>query len=97
VPLQGAQNVHVTFWAKVSSFEGADRALVKVSPDGGVFQTVKVFTAADSDNTYRFHDIDLSKVAMTASLRVAFDAEMSATGDSWLLDGIRVTGVRPSP
>ncbi len=34
---------------------------------------------------------------MTATFSIAFDAEMSSTGDYWFIDAIQVTGVRPSP
>ncbi|PYN90404.1 MAG: hypothetical protein DMD89_33675 [Candidatus Rokuibacteriota bacterium] len=95
--LSGAQNVRLTFWAKVRSFEGSDKALVKVSPDGVTFTTVKVFTSADSNNTYRYYDLDLAGFAMTANFSIAFDAEMSSTGDNWFIDNIQITGARPSP
>jgi hypothetical protein len=95
--LSGAQNVRLTFWAKVRSFEGSDKALVKVSPDGVAFTTVKVFTSADSNDTYRYYDLDLAGFAMTATFRIAFDAEMSSTGDYWFIDNIQITGVRPPP
>src|SRR5207249_1428430 len=66
VDLSGARNVHFTFWAKVKSFESSDTALVKVSPAGVTFTTVKVFTRADNNNTYRYYDIDLASFTMTA-------------------------------
>jgi hypothetical protein len=34
---------------------------------------------------------------MTATFTIAFDAEMSSTSDSWFIDNIQITGVRPSP
>jgi len=58
---------------------------------------VKIFTAADSTNTYQYYDLDLTSFAMTATFSIAFDAEMSSTGDYWFIDNIQVTGVRPSP
>src|SRR5437899_6245074 len=93
--LSGAQNVHLTFWAKVRSFESSDKALVSVSSDVVPFTTDKVFTSADRDNTYRYYDLDLTSFAMTATFSIAFDAEMSSTGDYWFIDNIQITGVRP--
>ena len=61
------------------------------------FTTVKVFTSADSTNTYRYYDLDLAGFALTATFSVAFDAEMSSTGDYWFIDNIQVVGVRPQP
>jgi hypothetical protein len=95
VNLLSAQNVHLTFSAKVNSFESSDKALVKVSPDGVTFTTVKVFTSADSNNTYRYYDLDLTSFMMTTTSRIAFDAEMSSDVDYWFIDNIQVTGVRP--
>ena len=89
--------MRLTFWAKVNSFESSDTALVKVSPDRVTFTTVRVFTSADSTNTYRYYDLDLAGFAMTATFSIAFDAEMSSTGDYWFLDNIQIVGVRPQP
>jgi hypothetical protein len=94
VNLSAATSVHLTFWSKVSSFESSDKAFVKVSPDGVTFTTVKVFTAADSNNAYQYADIDLGTFPMTSTFSIAFDAEMSPDGDFWFLDDIRITGVR---
>src|SRR5438876_172532 len=94
VDLSGARNVHLTFWAKVKSFESSDTDLVKVSQDGVTFTTVKVFTRADSNNTYRYYDIDLVSFTMTANFSIAFDAEMSSTGDYWFIDNIRIKGMK---
>jgi len=99
VDLSGARDVHLTFWAKVKSFERSDTALVKVSPDGVTFTTVKVFTSADSNSTYRYYDIDLATCAtttcpMTATFSIVFDAEMSSTGDYWFIDNMRILGVK---
>jgi suppressor of ftsI len=92
--LRNASNVHLTFWAKVSSFEGADSAEVEVRLVGGAFTTVKTFTAADSDGLWHFYDLDLSGLALPANFKVLFDANMSAADDSWYLDDIRIDGVR---
>jgi hypothetical protein len=85
---------HLTFWAKVRSFESSDKARVRVSPDGTSFTTILTVTSADSDNTYRSYAIDLSGFTMTTTFTIAFDAEMSSTGDEWFVDNIQVTGVR---
>jgi FtsP/CotA-like multicopper oxidase with cupredoxin domain len=86
--------VHLKFWAKVSSFEEADLAEVKVSTAGGTLVTVKTFTAADSDDQYHYYDLDISSLAVTPQVRVVFDANMNAAGDSWYIDAIRVDGLR---
>jgi len=93
VNLSGASDVRLRFWAKINSFENSDIAEVKVSPDGLNFTTVKTFTAADSDNLYHFHEIDLSGFQMTSGFVIMFDAEMSGRGDRWYLDDIEIFGV----
>jgi len=93
VNLAGASAVHLTFWAKVSSFESGDTAEVWVSPDGVNYTRVKVLTSADGNNVYRFHDIDLSGFAMTSNFRVAFDGDMNATNDLLYIDDIDIIGV----
>lgn len=94
VDLSGASSVHLTFWAKVSSFESGDRAEVWVSPDGVNYTLVRTLTSADGNNVYRFFDIDLSGFAMTSNFRIAFDADMNATSDNFYVDDIDVVGVR---
>ncbi len=94
VNLAGASGVRLRFWAKVVSFEGSDQALVRVSPDGVTYTTVRTFTAADGDGVYRFYDLDLSGFAMTSDFRIAFDAQMSGSGDRWFIDDIEVYGLR---
>ncbi len=93
VDLSGASSVHLTFWAKVKSFEGSDEALVLVSPDGVNYSTVAVFTSADSDNTYHFYDLDLTGFPMSGDFRIAFDGEMNSPKDYLFLDDIEIIGV----
>lgn len=90
VDLSGRSGVHLTFFAKVSSFESGDTADVEVSPDGTSWTTVKTFTSADSDDTYHFFDIDLSSFSMTSQFFIAFDANMNAVGDRLFIDNVDV-------
>jgi FtsP/CotA-like multicopper oxidase with cupredoxin domain len=87
-------NLHLKFWAKVSSFEAADIAEVKVTTLGGTLVTVKTFTAADSDGAYHYHDLDLSGLAFGNLVKVMFDAGMSAADDVWTIDDIELIGLR---
>ena len=83
-----------TFWAKVYSFEGSDSAAVLVSSDCVNYSTVQVFTSSVSDNRYHAYDIDLSGFTMTSNFRIAFDANMSSSGDYFYVDDIDIIGVR---
>ena len=94
VDLTGVRDVRLVFWSRVKSFEGAERALVQVSTDGVTYDTVQTFTVADSDDTWRRYDLDLSAYDDTARLRIQFDAEMGSAADRWFVDGIEVRGVR---
>ena len=79
----------------MSSFESADIAEVKVALGGGVLATVKTFTPADSDDQYHFYDIDLSAYALPATtVKVIFDAGMSASDDLWYIDDVVLTGLK---
>ena len=44
VNLSGKSGVHLSFYAKVQSFEGSDTATAQVSPDGTNWTTVKTWT-----------------------------------------------------
>jgi len=90
VNLSGWSNVALRFWAKVSSFEGSDKAWVKVN-DGSGWVTVYTFTRAHSDNLYHFYQISLPGM-MTSNYRIAFDSQMSNTGDYWYVDAVELTG-----
>ncbi len=92
INLQGFSNVHLHFWAKVDSFEGTDSANILVSSNGVSWTVVKTFTAADSDNAYHSYDIDLSGFTTSSQFWIAFDAEMSASGDLLYLDDIQIAG-----
>ena len=97
VDLTSATDGHLTFWAKFKSFRGSDQAFVEVSPDGVNFTTVAVFTSGDSDDTYRFYDIDLAGFPMTDTFHIAFDAEMGSGKGKWYVDDVAITGTPGTP
>ena len=90
VNLSGQTGVHLTFYAKVSSFEGSDNAAALVSSDGSNWTTVKSWTSADSDNVYKLVDIDLSSFTMTSQFFIAFEGNMSNSGDRLLIDNVEI-------
>jgi len=85
--VQGA--VKVRFWAKVNSFEGSDKAEVKVSPNNSTWTVVKTFTSADSNNIYQQHEVTLP-APLSSVYYIRFDAGMSGSDDHWYIDGIEV-------
>ncbi|MCA9180733.1 MAG: hypothetical protein KDA51_04750, partial [Planctomycetales bacterium] len=90
VDVSGKTDLHLQFWSKVSSFESSDKAQVRVSSDGIVWNTVQQFGSAQSDNQYHSFDIPISNPSNT--LYVRFSAGMSSTSDQWYLDDIAVIG-----
>ena len=91
VDLSGRTGDHLTFRAKVESFEGSDSANLSVSPDGTNWTVVRTWTSADSDSVYRFVDIDLSSFAMTSQFFIAFEANMNSPSDRLLIDNLSIT------
>ncbi len=94
VNLEGASSVHLTFWAKVRSFESNDTAEVWVSSNGSEYTRVHVITSAVSNNAYLAYDIDLSGFDMTSNFHIVFDAEMDSSKDLFFVDDIDIIGVR---
>lgn len=94
--LSGQSDVHLQFWAKVDSFEAGDFVDLLVGPSGSM-TVVKTWTNADDDNTYHFVDIDLSSytITMYSEFYIAFDAEMSGTGDYFYVDDLVIRVVPP--
>ncbi|MCZ6789997.1 MAG: hypothetical protein O7D33_08720 [Chloroflexi bacterium] len=95
VDLSGQSGLRLQFWAKVESFEPGDQAELLFSPDGAAWTTAKSWTSVDSDNTYRFVDVDLSPYAVSAQFWIAFDAKMSANDDHVFIDDLLLVKIFP--
>lgn len=95
VDLSGQSGLRLQFWAKVESFEPGDQAELLVSPDGAAWTTAESWTSADSDNTYRFVDVDLSPYTVSAQFWIAFDAKMSANDDHLFIDDLLLVKIFP--
>ena len=92
--MSGQSDAHLQFWAKVVSFESGDFMDLLVGPSSSM-TVVKTWTNADSDGIYHFVDIDLSPYTMSSELYVAFDAQMSGTGDQFYVDDLAMRVVPP--
>ncbi|KKK46651.1 hypothetical protein LCGC14_3163120, partial [marine sediment metagenome] len=88
-------NVHLRFWARLSSFEAPDRAIVLISNDGVQWQVVKEFAESESDGAYHLYDIDLSEIEMSDSFAVAFYSSMDPLTRLWQVDDIEFVTVAP--
>jgi len=80
----------LSFYAKVSNFEGSDFADVLIKGKGK-WKVVKTFTAADSDNAYHYYEFDLPQRTLTNKSWIAIDTEMSSTDDELYIDEIKIT------
>lgn len=81
------------FWAKARSFEGGDEANLLVSSNGLDWTVVKTWVNGDDDNIYYYYDIDLSAYLPSGEFWVAFQADMSGTGDQLYVDDLKVISV----
>lgn len=86
----GQSGLHLQLWAKVDSLEDADFVEALVSPDHTSWNVVKTWTAADSDNTYHFVDIDLSPFTMSSQFWIAFNSGMNSPNDHFYIDDLLV-------
>ncbi|MHB1033577.1 MAG: tandem-95 repeat protein [Pirellulales bacterium] len=96
VDLAGQSSIQLSFWSKVESFEGTERAEVRVSSDGVTWLSAMTFTAAHNSLPYSRYDIDLSSVsgfAPSSEVHIAFAAQMSDAKDYWYVDNVQVTGI----
>ncbi len=89
----GQTGVHLKFRAKVIGFEAGDEAEAQVSSDNMSFTVLRTFTSSDPDSTYQAFDFDLDGlgISMSSAFYVAFDANMSQTGDKFFVDNIELT------
>ena len=92
VNLSGKTDVRLQFWAKANSFESWENAQLLVSSNGSTWTTVKTWVNGEDDNVYRFWDFDLSAYPLTGTFWIAFDANLSGTGDYFYVDYLWVVG-----
>ncbi|GAG33118.1 unnamed protein product, partial [marine sediment metagenome] len=93
--LAGHENVHLRFWARLSSLQASGRAVVAVSSDGNEWQVVKEFTLAEGDGLYHLYDIDLSGIVASDSFSVAFYSQLAHLGSQWHLDDVEFVALAP--
>jgi len=92
VSLAGLSGARLHVWARVTSFEGPDRAYVRVTRTPGTGYTAVLSLAPSrSDGQYHFYDLDIGLCNGAASCEIFFDAEMNAVNDLWYIDDIEVT------
>jgi hypothetical protein len=90
VDLSALSAASLQLQAKVSSFEGGNKALCLISENGDNWIEVYTWDSKDDDDTYHFYDIDLSSYNLTSQFWIAFDAEMGWTDDYFYVDDLRI-------
>jgi hypothetical protein len=92
VSLAGRSGARLRVWTKVTSFESADRAQVRVTVTPGTgYGTLLTNSPSQSDGQYHFYDLDLGACDGAATCEIFFDAQMNATNDRWYIDDVEVT------
>ncbi|MSP72007.1 MAG: hypothetical protein EXR76_07485 [Myxococcales bacterium] len=93
--MTGVISPRLQFWWKATSFEGAEKAVVQVSPDGTTWTTVHTITAAQANNVYTLADVSLAAFApYSSNFRIRLKAQMGDTSDLLYYDDLQVTGLR---
>ena len=95
VDVSGLTDVRLQFSGKLKSFEGSDRADVRVSGDDTNWTTIRSFIHDDDDEQY--HDYDLVVPDVGETLYIRFDAGMNGKSDYWFIDNVQVTGTQTGP
>jgi len=90
VDLSGAASARLRFWAKANSFESGEEAYCLISDNDVDWTTVHTWIDGDDDDQYRFYDIDLSPYSLSSQFWVAFEANMSGTGDRFYVDKLEI-------
>ncbi len=93
VDLSGYSSASLQFWAKTRSFESGEEARCLVSSNGADWTVVKTWIDGDDDDTYYFYEIDLSSYTPSSEFWIAFQADMSGTGDQLYVDDLKVVSV----
>ena len=97
VDLSHQIDIHLRFWAKVSSFEPGDQATCEVSSDGINWNTVYTFTEVLDDSVYRYYDLDLSSYSMTEEFWISFNTYMNGSGDYFYVDKLDIVWLVAMP
>ncbi len=93
VDLSGFPNARLQFWAKANLFEAGETARCLISPNGTDWTPVRTWVdVVDDDNIYYFNDIDLSPYTLSSEFWIAFEANMSGTGDYFYVDALQIRG-----
>ena len=99
VDLSAETSPTLTFWAKADSFETGETASLLISDDGVSYTTVKTWVDGEDTNSFQQYSFDLSAYTLSSTFYIAFDANMSSTGDYFYVDNLQVVKdvVNPNP
>lgn len=93
IDLQNQTSIRLQFYAKANAFEAGDTATAEVSADGAIWQVIRTWTFADSNNVYAFFDIDLTAYALDSEFFIAFRSNSDENNDQFYVDNLQVVRV----
>jgi len=92
VDLSSQPNARLQFWSKADSFESGEEAQCLISENGTTWTIVHTWVDGDDDNIYHYYEIDLSPYTISSEFWIAFQANMSGTGDYLYVDALQISG-----
>lgn len=92
--LLGISGARLSFWGRADKFKAGDSLAVKLRVDGGAPTTLTTITSVQSDDVYRFYDLDLSAFTMTLDVQIEFDSNLDK--GFFYVDDVAITGF-PTP
>ncbi|MCF6252500.1 MAG: PKD domain-containing protein [Methylococcaceae bacterium] len=92
----GTTGMKLKYHAKASQFSPADQVTVQVSRDGGPFTTITAFTAADSDDNYRYYDGTVGSLSWypTTATNLSIRYVSTAATGQLFIDNIEVQAIQ---
>jgi peptidoglycan/xylan/chitin deacetylase (PgdA/CDA1 family) len=89
------EEMHLRFWARFSSVEAGDTAVVRVSNDGVTWTEYSLTSADRNDNAWRLYDIVLPFLPASQQISVRFQAQMDSQDDLWHIDDVELAAPAP--
>jgi hypothetical protein len=83
-------SAHLRFWARAESFEPANTAICRVSPDGSTWTTVKPWPQSVAAVFYLYYDFDLNSYGLPAAFYISFVGNMNSTSDFFYVDDLDI-------
>jgi len=93
VALADTSEVTLSVAIRIASFRKRDQAVLRLSPDGTTWTTLKTLGRPQSDATYHTYLFDLSDLILTDATCVALEVRASSRRATVYLDEVRLVGL----